>query len=171
MFVELEKWKEDLFPLGTSWNDFLQTVLVQHGNRKIGKKAARSARRGRPRKNPLPPPIIEDTADTSSSVEDDFEEDVEEPQSFDGMGVSSEEVASWEKNQINIDPMVETKDFIGLRGGRGATLDEIVDWVSKHGFTETRILRCVDELHHKDEIVEFTELDDDGNLIYKYSKQ
>ena len=187
MFRELEKWKAELFPLGTSWNDFLQTVLVQHGNREIGKKAARSARRGRPRKNPLPEPTTEQTTEDrlgiSSDSEDDFEEEyieeeyseeeeeTEKPQSFDGMAASKSEVDSWEKNQITIDPLVETLDFISLKGGQGATLEEIVAWLTQHGFTETRILRCVDELHHKDQIVEFSELDDDGNLIYKYSKQ
>ena len=116
MFRELEKWKAELFPLGTSWNDFLQTVLVQHGNREIGKKAARSARRGRPRKNPLPEPTTEQTTEDrlgiSSDAEDDFEEEyieeeyieeeeeTEKPQSFDGMAASKSEVDSWEKNQI-----------------------------------------------------------------------
>ena len=188
MFREMEKWKEELFPLGTSWNDFLQTVLVQYGDRQLGKKASRSTRRGRPRKNPLPEPASEPTTEDrlgiSSDSDDEFEEEyyeeeeveeieeeVEKPKSFDGMAASRSEVDSWEKNKITIDPLVEAKDFISLKGGRGASLEEIVEWLTQHGFTETRILRCVDELHHKDQIVEFSEMDDDGNLIYKYAKQ
>lgn len=185
MFREMEKWKEELFPLGTSWNDFLQTVLVQYGDRQLGKKASRSTRRGRPRKNPLPDLTTERTTEDrlgiSSDSDDDFEEDyyeeeegveeTEKPKSFDGMAASKSEVDSWEKNKITIDPLVEAKDFISLKGGQGATLEEIVEWLTQHGFTETRILRCVDELHHKDQIVEFSEMDDDGNLIYKYAKQ
>jgi len=185
MFREMEKWKEELFPLGTSWNDFLQTVLVQYGDRQLGKKASRSTRRGRPRKNPLPElnteRSTEDRLGISSDSDDDFEEEyygeeeeveeTEKPKSFDGMAASKSEVDSWEKNKITIDPLVEAKDFISLKGGQGATLEEIVKWLTQHGFTETRILRCVDELHHKDQIVEFSEMDDEGNLIYKYAKQ
>ena len=185
MFREMEKWKEELFPLGTSWNDFLQTVLVQYGDRQLGKKASRSTRRGRPRKNPLPDLTTERTTEDRLGISSDSDDDIEEeyyeeedeveetekPKSFDGMAASKSEVDSWEKNKITIDPLVEAKDFISLKGGQGATLEEIVEWLTQHGFTETRILRCVDELHHKDQIVEFSEMDDEGNLIYKYAKQ